>query len=301
MPEKTPALMLGAGVRFQDCWAGKVAAIEVTEDWEIYNVTVRRGIFRASTVRLPLEAATGWDEEHVAFDQTTSGAAFGREVPPVAGPSRPVSLETPVSGGYRLAGFLVSTTTRMTAEVLVERRGRIYRVPTDGVTFEGKIMHPGARPEALVPYYSEKELRERVRQALGASRDISSAELRRLDIEAAGPGVRLTGNLQSKRSREAARLAASDALGIPVDASAVTDDHEVETSIGLTLGRSGVGRTAEVYSRSNLGDVVLRGRAPSQQAADEVARVVAGVPGVRTVVNRIEVGSPLAHREPVAQ
>ena len=47
-----------------------------------------------------------------------------------------------------------------------------------------------------------------------------------------------------------------------------------------------------MYARSILGEVALRGRAPSQSQADEAARVVARVPGVRGVTNKIEVGPP---------
>jgi hypothetical protein len=53
VPERTPALMLGARVRFQDCWAGKVTSIEITEDWEVYNVAVRHGFLKPVTTRLP--------------------------------------------------------------------------------------------------------------------------------------------------------------------------------------------------------------------------------------------------------
>ncbi len=290
MPERTPALMLGARVRFRDCWTGKVTSIEIAEDREAYNVAVQRGFLKAVTVRLPLEAATGWDDGLLAFDDTTSTAAFGRELPPIAAPSRPVSRETPLAIGGHLAGVLLDPATRRAHEVLIERDGRMYRVPAEGVSFDGKTMHPGVQPDALVPYYTEDELRERVQRALGSAKEISSAELQQISAEGAGPGIRLTGNVRTKHSREAARRAAVAALGVPVNSDALVADIELETEMGRALERSGLARVAEVYARSILGEVALRGRAPSQSAADEAVRVVACVPGVRGVINKIEVG-----------
>ena len=292
MADKTPALRLGVPARFQDRWAGKVASIEISEDWEVYNVAIRHGLFKAVTVRLPLEAATEWGDECVAFDQVTSKAAFGREVPPVAAPSRPVSGETPITGGGTLAGLLISRATRHAGEVLIERGGRVYRVPVEGISFQGKTMYAGVPSDPLVPYYGEDDLRERVKTALASVTEISSGELQSMEIEAAGPGVRLTGNVRTRQSREAALRAVRSALGIPVSTRGLITDIEVETELGLALERAGLMRGAEVFGRSILGDVILRGRARTAGAAQEVARAAAKVSGVRSVVNRMEVGSP---------
>ncbi len=298
MSEKTPALRLGASVRFQDRWAGNVTAIEISDDWEIYNVAVRHGLFKAVTVRLPLEAATGWDDDHVAFDEMTSRAAFGREVPPVAAPSRPVSEETPIAGGGRLAGVLVSPSTRLAGEVLLERGGLLYRVPAEGVTFDGKTMYPGVQPDALIRYFTQDEMRERVRQALGRTTEISSSELQHIDVEVLGRWVGLTGNVRSKNSREAARRAASTALGVSVDSDGLADDLELETKVALALDGAGLTRAGEIYPRSTLGEVVLRGRVSTQGAAEDAGRVAARVAGVRRVTNRIAAGAPDSDAKP---
>lgn len=297
MSEKTPALRLGASVRFQDRWAGNVTAMEISEEWEIYNLSVRHGLFKAVTVRLPLEAATEWDDEHVAFDQTSSGAAFGREVPPVAAPSRPVSRETPIAGGGRLAGVLVSPSTRLAGEVLLERQGLLYRVPVEGVTFDGKTMYPGVQPDALIRYFTRDEMRERVRRELGSTK-ISFSELQHIDVEARGRWVGLIGNVRSKNSREAARRAASAALGTSVDADGLADDLELEAKVALALDSAGLTRAGEIYPRSTLGEVVLRGRVATQGAAEDAGRVAARVAGVRTVSNRIATGAPDSGAEP---
>src|SRR5437899_8012075 len=103
-------LFLGCPVRFQERWSGRLAGLEVTEDWEVLNVTIERGLVRKSNVRLPLSAATSWSAEYLAFDGTSSEAAFAREVPPVAAPARPISAETPVAmTGVRLAGVIIES------------------------------------------------------------------------------------------------------------------------------------------------------------------------------------------------
>jgi osmotically-inducible protein OsmY len=297
--KKTPELLLGAPVRFQDRWTGTVTAMDVSEDWEVYNVAVRRGLFKPVTVRLPLEAATAWGHELLAFDETASTAAFGRDLPPIAAPSRTVSQDTPIAGGGRLAGLLVSPARRALA-VLIERGGRVYRVPVPGVTFEGKTMHPGVQPEAIVPHYTEDDLRDRVKHVLATSAGLSFSEVQYVNVEATDDGVRLTGNVRSKQAREAAVRAVAAALGISVEAQGLVDDPDLEMSIGMALDRAGLGRTAQVSVRSVLGAVVLRGRGPSQAAADEVARAAARVRGVRTLANRIEVSAPAKGQSQVA-
>ena len=290
MPNKTPALRLGARVRFQDRWSGSVAAIEISEDWEVFNVVVKYGFPRASTVRLPLQPATAWEDEFLAFDEMASTSAFGREIPPIAAPSRPVSRETPVSGGGRLAGLLVDQATRRAREVLLDRGGKTFRVPAEVASFEGKTLHPGVQPDALVPYYAEDETRERLRHALRAANELTTSELQDIHVEVSGAETLLTGNVRSKHGREAARSAASAALGTAVNATGLTDDIQLETDIGLALERAGLTRTAQVFVRCTLGNVILFGYAPAQSVADEVVRATERIPGVRVVHNRIEIG-----------
>ena len=289
MASKIPALRLGAPVRFKDCWTGRVSSIEIDEEWEALNVSVRYGFPRSRSVRLPLEAATAWDDEFLAFDETTSASAFAREITPIAAPSRPLSAETPISGGGRLAGLLVDRATRRAKEVLLERGGRVFRVPAASVTFEGKVLHAGVQPDALVPYFREEELRRLVRQALAAARGLTPGEIPYITADTTDGGVRLTGNVRTGNSREAARRAVSAALGAAVDVSGLADDIELESAIGLALERAGLTRKAEAFVRCTLGEAIIFGRAPSQAVADEVARTTAHVPGVRSVDNRMTI------------
>lgn len=301
MASKTPALRLGAPVRFKDCWSGRVSSIEVDEGWEALNVSVRYGFLRPRSVRLPLAAATAWDDAFLAFDETTSSSAFAREITPIAAPSRPLSTDTPIAGGGRLVGLLVDPATRRAKEVLFQRGGRVFRVPTGGVTFEGKVLHPGVQPDALVPYYQEEELQQRVRRALAEASGLTPGEASYISAEPTDGGVRLTGNVRTRNSREAARRAVSAALGVPVDVSSLTDDVELESEIGLALEGAGLTHRADVFVRSTLGEAIIFGRAPSQAVADEVARATARVPGVRSVSNRMTIAPAEAAAAPASR
>jgi len=160
-------------------------------------------------------------------------------------------------------------------------------VPAAGVRFEGQVLHPGVQPDALIPYYQDEELQRLVRRALAAAKGLTPGEISYIAAEATDGGVRLSGNVRTKNSREAARQAVSAALGLAVDVSRLADDIELESEIALALERAGLTRKAEVFVRCTLGEAVIFGRAPSQAVAGEVARATAHVPGVRSVSNRL--------------
>jgi osmotically-inducible protein OsmY len=71
-------------------------------------------------------------------------------------------------------------------------------------------------------------------------------------------------------------------------------DFEIEAAIGMALTQSGQQNTGKVYVRSNLGEVLVDGFVPTQRAAEDAVRAVAKVPGVRSVVNRLHIGAPVA-------
>jgi hypothetical protein len=74
----------------------------------------------------------------------------------------------------------------------------------------------------------------------------------------------------------------------------VKDDIGLEVEIGVALASAGLTRDASVFARSNLGIVTLDGAAPSARAAEDIARAVARMPGVREV--RTNIHAPVATR-----
>ena len=84
--------------------------------------------------------------------------------------------------------------------------------------------------------------------------------------------------------------------GVVTVRNTITDDFELEAAIGLALDRQGLGRDAEVYARSSLGQVTLYGTASSPRQAEDIVRAVAKVPGVRQVHNVLAVRAAAAAR-----
>ena len=295
-------LRLGSRVKFQDRWEGRVAALDVSEEWEVLNVTIKRGVLRASSVKLPLSAASGWSDSEIAFDGLTSAQAFSREVPPLAAPARTLSPETPLSlAGARLAGLLVDRIERKATAVLIRQgvaAARESRVGVDQVSFEGKTMHLAVQTEGLPVYRSDDELRELVRLAMANDRNLMADELRALSVDVSNGRVSLAGNARTRQAKDNACQAAMAAIGAaPINE--IIDDARLELDIGLALDRAGLQRTAQVYARSSLGEVTLFGYAPSPRALDEIVRAVSRVPGVRRAQSRIEVQAPTGGGAPV--
>ena len=291
-------LYFGCPVRFQDRWSGRLTGMDLDETWEVLNVSVQRGLLRKSTVKLPLNAATGWSADFLAFDGTASDAAFSGDLPPVAALARPVSEGTPVAmPGARLAGALIERISRRATDLLLMRGRRCYRVQTAEAGFMGKELHPGVQAQNLVPYLAHDELLERANRAIASIRDLTYDSRRALEVEAADGAVRLRGNVRTKQVKDSLHVALTSAVAGALLVDETVDDARLELDIGAALDRAGLTHTAEVYARSTLGRVTLYGSASSEAVAAEAARVVARVPGVRRVENRIEVrGAPAPMR-----
>jgi hypothetical protein len=278
------ALRLGVPVQFLDRWQGRVVAIEVDEQWEALNLVIRRGVLRwTSSVRLPFSSSPRWSDDGVAFD-CTSAQAFGRQLPPIAAPARPLSRATPLSlAGAGLVGLLVERSHRVATDIIIRQRTTTSRVPVEDTSFEGKLLHIATHGEEPRPYIADAELEVLARDAIATSRALTGDERRAVSIDAEGGVITVRGNVLTQRARQAlgpALFRFSDAAVIRLE---TIDDQELELAIGLALEREGFTHTARVYARASLGHVTLYGEAPSQRAAEDIARAVSHVPGVRSV------------------
>jgi osmotically-inducible protein OsmY len=291
---KVAAIRLGAPVQFRDRWQGKVAAIEVDEEWEVLNVVVKRGLLRWSTsVKLPFSASPQWSDDRVTLD-CTSRQAFAREIPPIAAPARPISLKTPVSlPGARMAGLLVEPGRRLATDVIIRQGGAKKRVPVEDVSFEGKALRIATHGENLRLYQTDDELENQARDALAATRELTGEERRSVGVEVSGGVVIVRGNVLTKNTKRALQHAMSHLAGVATVRVEVVDDLELELAIGQALESAGF-HGANVYARSVLGYVTLFGYALNPGVVEDVLRVVSRVPGVRSVESRIEVSAPAA-------
>jgi hypothetical protein len=291
---KVTALRLGAPVQFRDRWQGKVAAIEVDEEWEVLNVVVKRGLLRWSTsVKLPSSASPQWSDDRITLD-CTSRQAFAREIPPIAAPARPISLKTPVSlPGARLAGLLVEPGRRLATDIIIRQRGAKRRVPVEDVSFEGKALRIATHGENLRLYQTDDELEGLGRDALAATRELTGEERRTVGVEVSGGVVIVRGNVLTKNTMRALQRAMSHLAEVASVRVEVVDDLELELAIGQALESAGF-HGANVYARSLLGYVTLFGYTLNPGVVEDVLRVVSPVPGVRHVESRTEVSAPAA-------
>lgn len=293
MDSELAPLRLGCPVRFRDRWEGHLWAFEVEEGWEVINVVAKRGLLRSSSVRLPFSAASGWSRDDISFS-CSSGEAFGRRLAPVAAPARTLSARTAVEApGARLVGALVERRKRRVAHLLI-RQGvapaREYKAAADQVSFKDSRLLLAVQVKRLPVYRSDEELGFLVREALASHPRLTADDRRALTMEVSDGVVRLAGNVRTTQARDWAEQAAASVDGAAALRNEVADDIHLELSVAQALDRAGLFRTALVQPRSALGEVTLFGHAASAGAVAEIMRLASGVPGVRWVTSRLEVG-----------
>ncbi len=290
-------LRLGSRVCFEDRWQGHVSALDVTEDWEVLNLTVSSGVlFFRQSVKLPMSAVKSLADGAV-YISANSIQAFAREIPPIAAPARPVSTETPVSrGGARFAGVILNTADKRVTEVLVSRGLTTYRVPVSQLAFEGKTLTFTTAPDELAEFHADSDVLARIRHAITEDESVMPDDKRNVTVEVEDGIAILGGNVRVRQTAERIAALVGSVSGVVTVRNAITDDFELEAAIGLALDRQGLGRDAEVYARSSMGEVTLYGSVSSQRQADDIVRAVAKAPGVRQVQNLLAVRATAAAR-----
>jgi osmotically-inducible protein OsmY len=292
---KLVPLRLGSAVCFEDRWKGKVSALDITEQWEVLNLTISSGtFFSQQSVRLPMTAvkSLGSGAVHIA---ATSYKAFAREVPPVAAPARPVSSGTPLSsGGLRFAGALLNVNGHyQVAEVLVSRGFTTYRVPLSRVGFQGATLQFTSAPGELAEYHFDDDILEQIKRVIVEDRNLMPDDKRYVHASVEGGAVTLTGNVQVRASREYLATLVRRVPGVVSVDNRAVDDLDLESAIGTAILREGLAH-ARVYARSKLGEVTLYGAVASPRQAEDVERAIARVPGVRVAKNQLTINAAVA-------
>jgi osmotically-inducible protein OsmY len=279
-------LRLGSRVCFEDRWQGHVSALDVTEDWEVLNLTVSSGVlFFQRSVKLPMSAVKSLVDSEV-YISANSIQAFAREIPPIVVPARPVSSETPVSrGGTRFTGVILNTADKRAAEALVSRGLTTYRVPVSQLSFEGKTLTFTSAPDELAEFHGDSDVLARIGHAITEDEGLTPDDKRNVTVEVAGGVAIMGGNVRLDTTAERLEALVAGVPGVVSVRNTIIDDFELEAAIGLALDRQGLGRDAEVYARSSLGEVTLYGSVSAPRQADDIVRAVAKVPGVRQVQN----------------
>lgn len=296
MADRIAPLRLGSRVCFDDRWQGRVSSLEVDEEWHVVNIGVTSGfLFTSTSVRLPFTSASDWSDGSVRI-AANSFQAFGRQVPPVAAPARPLDSRTPLSHpGAKFAGLIVHQGDRCAVEVLLSRGvGDHFRVPVKDISFSGKTMTIGVQRAELIAYYPDAGVAGRVRAAIAEDPALPTDDKRLMKTDVTDGVVTLSGNVRIHQTRDYASALAASVPGVVSVQNELNVDFDIEAAIGLALSVSAAERTGQVYARSNLGEVRLDGFVPSQRAVDDVTRAVTRVAGVRKILNHIRVSRAVA-------
>jgi len=285
-------LRLGCPVRFRDRWQGRLAALEIDDQWLVLNLVLSRGIFRPLEVKLPFSTASHWDNDSLSLD-CTSEEAFGRQVPPVAVPPRPLSARTPLSvHDARLAGALVDRASRRASYLLLSwglLASDLRLIPVQDVTLEGGVIRLAAQTDALPIYRPDSELVEAVRAALATHRYLTADDRRTLNVEVVDEVAHLSGNVRTSQAKAYVYAAAASVPGVTAVLDTVVDDHQLEIDVGRALDAAGLFRYGRIYVRSALGDVTLGGFVRAEAVIPDIVKAASAVPGVRSVASRMEV------------
>jgi osmotically-inducible protein OsmY len=285
-------LRLGCPVQFRDRWQGRLAALEIDDQWLVLNLVLSRGIFSPLDVKLPFSAASHWDDDSLSLD-CTSEEAFGRQVPPVAVPPRPLSVRTPLSArDARLAGALVHRASRRASHLLL-RRGLFApgrrMVPVQDATLEGGVIRLAVQTDALPVYRRDSELVEAVRGALAAHRYLTADDRRALNVEVVDEVAHLSGNVRTSQAKAYVYAVATSVPGVTAVVDTVVDDRQLEIDVGRALDAADLFRHARIYVRSALGEVTLGGFVRAKAVIRDILKTASAVTGVRSVAGGMEV------------
>jgi len=301
LPVKLIPLKLGGSVCFEDRWKGKVTALDITEQWEVLNLSVSSGaFFTQQSVKLPMAAVKSLAGGAV-YIAATSFKAFAREIPPMAVPARPVSSDTPVAHqGTRFAGALLKMDSHYhVAEVLLSAGFTTYRVPISQIDFEGATLRFTSKPDDLPQYYFDEDILEQIKRAIVDDRVLMPDEKLRVKSTVDAGATTLTGNVWVRSARDYLTALVSRIPGVTSVRDEVADDIDIEAKIGISLLREGLAHS-RVSARAKLGDVIVHGAAASQRQAEDIERTIARVPGVRQVSSRLTVNPAMLAEGPRA-
>jgi osmotically-inducible protein OsmY len=283
---------LGCPVRFRDRWQGHLAALEIDDQWLLLNLVLSRGIFPHLSVKLPFSAANQWDDDSLSLD-CTSREAFGRQIPPVAVPPRPLSAKTPLSArDARLAGALVHKTSRQASHLLLSWGlfvSELRLSSVQDVTLEGGVIRLAVQTDALPIYRPDSELAEAVRAALAAHRYLTADDRRAINVAVVDGVAYLSGNVRIPQAKAYAHATAASVPGVTALTDTVVDDRRLEIDVGRALDTVGLFRYGRIYVRSALGDLTLGGSVRAEAAVADIVKAASAVTGARSVATRIEV------------
>ena len=296
MERKHLYLSWGERLVIEGSTSGKLrGAYAAPRSGRITHVLVQRGIRRRSGP-LMLDGAR----------QEADGVLMLPEQQPSAPPGRgsvPFTANTVVhcSDGTSLPlqGLILDRQLHTVEYVLAGSQGNAHAIPYAQVqklaSGSPSITLGQADLEALPVFRPDDEAQANALVAL-KSADPTGDTFRAVRLQVIDGTAHLDGNVSLPTQSTDVEKAVGQARGVLRTESAVATDWDLGIAIAEALAQEGLTRQGLVLVKSTLGHVTLSGRLPDQELIDTAVAVAAGVPGVQSVEDSIQV-KPLPAEE----
>ncbi|HEU5367003.1 MAG TPA: BON domain-containing protein [Ktedonobacterales bacterium] len=289
---------LGSMAQATDDTLGKVAQVLVQpKTWQISYVVVQRGLLIKRPLALPAEFITEARADGLRLslmvDDLLQKAQMPKENLLALKEHMPV-----VNGSENLGGLselFFDAETRQLAYLVAHRHaiaGGEVLLSADQVAdlqagrLEVKV---SAKEFALLPHYrSDPELEEDVRQALWDYPRLR-IDLGAVKVNAQCNNVWLRGHVSSDINRRLIEDLARVVPGVRDVHNEVVADTDLAVAVAGALAKHEETRGLPIGVYPDLGEVYLRGLAPTAEARQVAEKVAAEIPDVKTVHNEIVV------------
>ncbi|MDO8750169.1 MAG: BON domain-containing protein [Dehalococcoidia bacterium] len=300
MERKQLAIPWGCHVVSEDGWSGRLqGAYLAPRSQQISHILVRRG-FPGRPQQAKLEnARQDADGTLLLPSQKQDTAAPARG-------SVPFTAKTVIhcSGGdsLPLCGLILDRLRLHVEYLLVGTDGDTRAVPMRQVdkaaSGSPSVAMTQADIETLPIFRPDAEAQGNALAAL-AQADLTGDTLLAVHVQVVDGTAYLTGNVRLPVQKEDAEKAVASAKGVLTVQSAVATDWDLSIAIAQAMAENGLMRQGLVTVKSSLGRVVLSGHLATQEIVEQAVAVAAGVAGVRSVAQEIQV-RPMPVPEPAA-
>lgn len=148
--------------------------------------------------------------------------------------------------------------------------------------------------EGLPQYRPDHDIENDLWEALYASEDISEVDLRGVRAHVLDSVVIVEGNVRARSAISGAERLARSVNGVAGVSNHLVSDWDIELAVASYISREVPDLAGEVAIRSQIGTVILDGRAPSNEAKERIIQGVQSLHGIQGIEDQIEVRPPSA-------
>lgn len=296
-------LIWGAGVAATDGWAGSLAGVLAAPDGSITHLTVKRGLAFTKRMQVPVEHVRRWDQDGIYLDLTILEILrFPRTEPAAVSLTRATRVRLSDGAALRLAGLHLRNGSPH--HLIVKRPFSVSEPILLSVEHVTSLDAGGASAalgkqdlKDLAEYRRGPDIESDFWEALYTSEGVSDVDLKSITARGSADTMVLEGNVRTAAaSAEAERLAGSIA-GVSQVENRIVSDWDVDMAAAAHVSQEAPHLAAFITFHTQLGEVQVEGRAPSEEERDALLRGIRALPGVRGVDDLIAV-EPTAFAEP---